>query len=90
MRAIEIKADVLLMAKNVDGVYDSDPKTNPDAKKIDSISYMDVMNRNLNVMDFTSITLCMENRIPIVAFGLGDEDGLIKAARGEKIGTIIK
>ena len=48
------------------------------------------MNRNLNVMDFTSITLCMENRIPIVAFGLGDEDGLIKAARGEKIGTIIK
>ncbi|MFR1564898.1 MAG: UMP kinase [Christensenellales bacterium] len=90
LRAIEIKADVLLMAKNVDGVYDSDPKTNPDAKKIDSISYMDVMNRNLNVMDFTSITLCMENRIPIVAFGLGDEDGLIKAARGEKIGTIIK
>lgn len=69
LRAIEIKADVLLMAKNVDGVYDSDPKTNPDAKKIDSISYMDVMNRNLNVMDFTSITLCMENRIPIVAFG---------------------
>ncbi len=90
LRAIEIKADVLLMAKNVDGVYDSDPKTNPNAKKIDSISYMDVMNRNLNVMDFTSITLCMENRIPIVAFGLGDEDGLIKAARGEKIGTIIK
>ena len=89
LRAIEIKADVLLMAKNVDGVYDSDPKTNPDAKKIDSISYMDVMNRNLNVMDFTSITLCMENRIPIVAFGLGSEKGLIKAAHGEKIGTII-
>lgn len=89
LRAIEIKADVLLMAKNVDGVYDSDPKTNPDAKKIESISYMDVMNRNLNVMDFTSITLCMENRIPIVAFGLGSENGLIKAAHGEKIGTII-
>ena len=89
LRAIEIKADVLLMAKNVDGVYDSDLKTNPDAKKIESISYMDVMNRNLNVMDFTSITLCMENRIPIVAFGLGSENGLIKAAHGEKIGTII-
>ena len=89
LRAIEIKADVLLMAKNVDGVYDSDPKTNPDAKKIESMSYMDVMNRNLNVMDFTSITLCMENRIPIVAFGLGSENGLIKAAHGEKIGTII-
>ncbi len=90
LRATEIKADVLLMAKNVDGVYDSDPRTNPDAKKIDEISYMEVMNRNLNVMDFTSITLCMENNIPIVAFGLNTEDGLLKAARGEKIGTIIK
>lgn len=89
LRAIEIKADVLLMAKNVDGVYDSDPKTNPSAEKIEAISYMEVMNRNLNVMDFTSITLCMENRIPIVAFGLGSENGLIKAAHGEKIGTII-
>ncbi len=90
LRATEIKADVLLMAKNVDGVYDSDPKTNPNAKKIDTISYMEIMNRNLNVMDFTSLTLCMENKIPIVAFGLNEEDGLIKAARGEKIGTTIK
>ncbi len=90
LRATEIKADVLLMAKNVDGVYDSDPKTNPAAKKIDTISYMEIMNRNLNVMDFTSLTLCMENRIPIVAFGLNENDGLIKAARGEKIGTTIK
>ena len=78
------------MAKNVDGVYDSDPKTNPNAKKIDTISYMEIMNRNLNVMDFTSLTLCMENKIPIVAFGLNEDDGLIKAARGEKIGTTIK
>ena len=76
--------------KGVDGVYDSDPKTNPAAKKIDTISYMEIMNRNLNVMDFTSLTLCMENRIPIVAFGLNENDGLIKAARGEKIGTTIK
>lgn len=90
LRATEIKADVLLMAKNVDGVYDSDPKTNPEAKKIDTISYMEIINRNLNVMDFTSLTLCMENRIPIVAFGLNEKDGLIKAARGEKIGTTIK
>ncbi len=90
LRATEIKADVLLMAKNVDGVYDSDPKTNPNAKKIDTISYMEIMNRNLNVMDFTSLTLCMENKIPIVAFGLNEDDGLIKAARGEKIGTTIK
>lgn len=90
LRATEIKADVLLMAKNVDGVYDSDPKTNPNAKKIESISYMDIMNRNLSVMDFTSLTLCMENKIPIIAFGLGSPDGLLKAARGEKIGTIIQ
>ncbi len=90
LRAIEIKADVLLMAKNVDGVYDSDPHTNPNAKRIDEISYMDVINRDLKVMDFTALTLCMENHIPIVAFGLNVDSGLIKAARGEKIGTTVK
>ena len=90
LRATEIKADVLLMAKNVDGVYDSDPKTNPNAKKIDEISYMEIVNHNLNVMDFTALTLCMENKMPIVAFGLNEKDGLIKAAHGEKIGTTIK
>ena len=90
LRATEIKADVLLMAKNVDGVYDSDPKTNPNAKKIDEISYMEIINHNLNVMDFTALTLCMENKMPIVAFGLNEKDGLIKAAHGEKIGTTIK
>lgn len=89
-RASEIKADILLMAKNVDGVYDDDPKTNPNAKKIDEISYMEVMNRNLKVMDLTALTRCMENNIPIVAFGLNSENGLIKAANGEKIGTLIK
>ena len=90
LRATEIKADVLLMAKNVDGVYDSDPKTNPNAKKIDEISYMEIINHNLNVMDFTALTLCMENKMPIVAFGLNEKDGLLKAAHGEKIGTTIK
>ena len=90
LRATEIKADVLLMAKNVDGVYDSDPKTNPNAKKIDEISYMEIINHNLNVMDFTALTLCMENKMPIVTFGLNEKDGLIKAAHGEKIGTTIK
>lgn len=89
-RAIEIKADALLMAKNIDGVYDSDPRLNPNAKKIDEISYMEAINRDLKVMDFTSLTLCMENKLPIVAFALNSEDGLLKAARGEKIGTIIK
>lgn len=89
LRAAEIKADVLLMAKNVDGLYDSDPKKNPKAKKFDKISYMDVINRDLHLMDITSITMCMENNIPIIAFGLDSQNGLIKAARGEKVGTII-
>ena len=70
LRAAEIKADVLLMAKNVDGLYDSDPKTNKNAKKFDKISYMDVINKELHLMDITSITMCMENNIPIIAFGL--------------------
>ncbi|MBR2988367.1 MAG: UMP kinase [Clostridia bacterium] len=90
LRATEIKADVLLMAKNVDGVYDDDPKTNPKAKKIDEISYMEVINRGLKVMDLTALTLCMENDIPIVAFALDEEEGLMKAAHGEVIGTTIK
>lgn len=89
LRAAEIKADVLLMAKNVDGVYTADPKKDPTAQKLDRLTYMDVINRGINVMDITSVTMCMENNIPIVAFGLDAEDGLVKAAMGEKIGTII-
>lgn len=89
LRAAEIKADVLLMAKNVDGVYDRDPKTHKDAKKLDEISYMDVINKNIAVMDFTSITMCMENKVPIIAFGLAEKDSIIRAASGEKIGTLI-
>lgn len=89
LRAAEIKADVLLMAKNVDGVYTDDPKKNPAAVKLERISYMEVINRGINVMDMTSVTMCMENNIPIVAFGLDEPGGLIKAATGEKIGTVI-
>ena len=89
LRAAEIKADVLLMAKNVDGVYTDDPKKNPAAVKLERISYMEVINRGINVMDMTSVTMCMENDIPIVAFGLDEPGGLIKAATGEKIGTVI-
>ncbi|MDE6401633.1 MAG: UMP kinase [Clostridiales bacterium] len=89
LRAAEIKADVLLMAKNVDGVYDSDPKTNKSAKKLNELTYMEVLNKNIAVMDFTSVTMCMENNIPIVAFGLSDENSIIRAVSGEKIGTII-
>lgn len=89
LRAAEIKADVLLMAKNVDGVYDCDPKKNANAKKYSELSYMDVINKNIAVMDFTSVTMCMENSIPIVAFGLSEENSIIRAVSGEKIGTLI-
>ena len=89
LRAAEIKADVLLMAKNVDGVYDSDPKTNKNAVKLKELSYMEVINKNIAVMDFTSVTMCMENKVPIIAFGLSEKNSIVRAASGEKIGTII-
>lgn len=90
LRAAEISADVLLQAKNIDGVYDSDPKVNPNAKKLDSISYIDVIKQGLTVMDTTAVSLCMENKIPIITFSLTEPDGIVKAATGQKIGTIIK
>lgn len=90
LRAAEIGAEAILLAKNVDGIYDSDPKKNPDAKKFDEISYMQVIERGLAAMDTTAITLCMENKIPIVAFALNEENSILRASQGEKIGTIIK
>lgn len=89
LRAAEVHADVLLQAKNIDGVYDSDPRTNPSAKKFDRISYMEVISRELKVMDATAVTICMENRIPIVSFALSEPDGIVKAATGQRIGTLI-
>ena len=90
LRAAEINADAILLAKNVDGIYDSDPKLNPDAKKFDEISYIEVINRGLNAMDATAITLCKENGIPIIAFGLKEDHSIMRAVQGEKIGTLIK
>lgn len=90
LRAAEIGADAILLAKNVDGIYDSDPKKNPDAKKFDEISYMQVIEKGLSAMDTTAITLCMENKIPIVAFGLNEKDSIMRAVKGEKIGTVIR
>ncbi len=89
LRAAQIKADALIMAKNIDGVYDCDPRKNSNAVKLDRLSYMEVMNRHLEVMDLTSITMCMENNIPIVAFGLNEDDSIVRAGTGEKIGTVI-
>ena len=89
LRAAEIHAEVLLLAKNVDGVYDSDPRKNPDAKKLDEIAYIDVIQKGLQAMDTTAISLCMENKIPIIAFALHEKDSIVRAVNGEKIGTII-
>ena len=90
LRAAEIDAEVLLLAKNVDGIYDSDPKLNPSAKKLESITYKDFIAQGLRAMDTTAITICMENNIPVLAFGLFEEKALYRAVTGQKIGTLIK
>jgi len=89
LRAAEIGAEIILSAKNVDGVYDSDPKTNPNAVKFDSLSYIDILDKGLKVIDTTAATLCMDNNIPINIFPLVPKGGILKAVCGEKIGTII-
>lgn len=89
LRAAEIDADVLLLAKNVDGIYDSDPKLNPNAKKLDKVSYKEYIAQGLKAMDTTAITICMENNIPVLAFGLFEKDSLVRAVTGQDIGTII-
>ena len=89
LRAAEINADILLLAKNVDGVYDSDPKINPNAKKYDELTYMQVIQQGLHVMDTTAISLCMDNNIKIISFGLKEKNSIIRVVEGEKIGTLI-
>ncbi|MBQ8229071.1 MAG: UMP kinase [Clostridia bacterium] len=90
LRACEISADILLMAKNVDGIYDSDPKTNPNAKKYEELRYADIINRGLKVIDYEAAAKCMENNIPTLAFGLNEENSIVRAVCGEDLGTIIK
>ena len=89
LRAAEIEADVILLAKNVDGVYDKDPNKFADAKKYDKLTYMEVIEQGLQVMDTTATTLCMDNNIPILVFGISDEGNIKRAIKGEKIGTIV-
>ncbi len=90
LRASEINADVILMAKNgVDGVYDSDPKVNPDAVKYDILTYMEMLNQNLEVMDATASSMCMENDMEVIVFNMDDLSNISKVIDGEKIGTII-
>lgn len=87
LRAVEIEADVILKGTRVDGVYDSDPEKNPDATMFKNITYLEVMNKNLRVMDMTAISLCQENDLPIVVFNMNKEDNLLKIATGENLGT---
>ena len=89
LRAAEINAEIILLAKAVDGVYDSDPHKNPNAKKFDSLRYIDVLSQGLGVMDSTATSLCMDNNIPILVFGLDNPDNIIKGLKGEKIGTLV-
>jgi uridylate kinase len=88
-RALEIAAEVVLLAKGVDGVYDADPRTHPDAVKFDSISYTEVLQRGLRVADATAFSLCMDNHLPIVVFNLLETGGIARAVAGERIGTLV-
>ena len=89
LRAIETNCDAILSAKAIDGVYDSDPKVNPDAKKFDEMEMSDIVDKKLGVIDLASAVLAMENHMPMLLFGLAEEDSIIKAVSGEKIGTIV-
>ena len=91
LRGAEIEAEVILMAKNIDGVYDSDPEKNPNAKKFSEMKYMDIITNELQVMDNTAVTLCKENKLPIVVFGMDDPDNILKVISGDVSGgTIIQ
>ncbi len=90
LRAAEIEADIILKATMVDGVYDSDPKLNPNAKKYDVISLHDVLNNDLKVMDSTAAAICRDNRLPLMVFSLDDPDNIVSAVCGENVGTIVE
>lgn len=89
LRAMEINAEILMKATKVDGIYDKDPTKNPDAKRYDKISYIDVLKQGLQVMDSTAISLCMDNKLPIMTFDLAKQGNILKAVQGDSIGTIV-
>jgi uridylate kinase len=89
LRAVEIEAEVVLKATKVDGIYDADPKTNPKAKRFTRLDYLDLINRDLRVMDHTAVTLCRENNLPIIVFDLSQQGSLEGVVEGKAIGTIV-
>jgi uridylate kinase len=90
LRAMEIKAEIILKATKVDGIYDADPKTHPNAKRFERLTYIEVLQRGLKVMDTTAISLCMDNRMPIVVYDLSKKGNLRRIVMGEKVGTIVE
>ena len=88
--AAEIDADVILVAKTIDGVYSADPKIDPNAVKYDEITYLDILNKDLKVMDSTAISLCKDNNIPLIVFAMNEKGNMVKAVKGEKIGTFVR
>ncbi len=90
LRASEINADVILKGTRVNGIYESDPERNPDAKKFDQLSFEDVIKLNLKVMDMTAFTICRENGIPIIVFNINEDQNLRKIIAGEQIGTVVR
>ncbi len=90
LRAAEMDADVILLGKSIDAVYSADPEKDPTAQKYDQISYLDILNQDLKVMDSTATSLCKDNNIPLVVFGIDDPENIVRVVKGEKIGTIVK
>ena len=90
LRAAEINAEVILVAKTIDGVYSADPKIDKNATKYDEITYLDILNKNLKVMDSTAISLCKDNNIPLIVFAMDKPENIVKAVKGQKIGTFVK
>ena len=89
LRAVEINADVIIKGTRVDGVFDSDPEKNPDAFRFNNISYLDVLKKNLRIMDLTAVSLCQENNLPMIVFNMDVKDNLVKLVKGEEVGTLI-
>ena len=90
LRAAEVDAEVILVAKTIDGVYSADPKIDSSAVKYDEITYLDILNKDLKVMDSTAISLCRDNNIPLIVFAMSEKGNMVKAVKGEKVGTLVK
>lgn len=90
LRAAEVEAEVILVAKTIDAVYSADPKTDKNAIRYDKITYLDILNKDLKVMDSTATSLCRDNHIPLIVFGINEPNNIVKAVKGEKIGTIVE